>query len=124
MALFGYAIGLPGVTATSLLITCFYALKDARTPLFTGMVTVVVRIALLLLLFRVLTGRYTLLAIPLAPSIAGTAEAACLSVILFVRLRKKIGIDEGFKRLKKRRVHAARTVLTVTDVGELSSESR
>ena len=36
MALFGYAVGLPGVTADVLLVTCFYALKDARTPLFTG----------------------------------------------------------------------------------------
>jgi putative peptidoglycan lipid II flippase len=113
LALFGYAVGLPGLTATVLLVTCFYALKDARTPLFTGIVTIVVRIALLLLLFRLLTGRYTILAIPLAASITGTAEAACLSLILFVRLRKKIRTDKGFQRLKMQRLHGARTTVEV-----------
>ena len=108
MALFGYAIGLPGLTANLLLVTCFYALKDARTPLFTGIVTFVARIALLLLLFKLLTGRYAILAIPLAASVVGTVEAGCLSLILFVRLRKKIQTDKGLLRLKKRRLHAAR----------------
>jgi putative peptidoglycan lipid II flippase len=122
MALFGYAIGLPGLTATVLLVTCFYALKDARTPLFTGIVTIVVRIALLLLLFHLLTGRYTILAIPLAASIAGTAEAACLSLILFVRLRKKIRTDKGFQRLKTRRLEGARTAVALAGVEELSRE--
>src|SRR6266581_1209352 len=41
MALFGYAIGLPGQNANGLLATCFYALKDARTPLTTNILTVV-----------------------------------------------------------------------------------
>ncbi len=113
MALFGYAVGLPGLTANALLVTCFYALKDARTPLFTGIVTIVVRIALLLLLFHLLTGRYTILAIPLAASIAGTAEAACLSLILFLRLRKKIRTDKGWLRLKTRRLHDPRTPVEV-----------
>jgi putative peptidoglycan lipid II flippase len=108
MALLGYAIGLPGLTANELLVTCFYALKDARTPLFTGIVTLVAHIALLLLLFTLLKGRYTILAIPLAASIAATVEAACLSLILFVRLRKKIQTDKGLQRLKKRRLQAAR----------------
>ena len=107
MALFGYAIGLPGLTAGVLLVTCFYAMKDARTPLFTNIVTVVARIALLLLLFKLLTGQYAILAIPLAASIVGTVEAAFLSFILFMRLRKKMQTDKGLQRLKKRRLHAA-----------------
>jgi len=113
LALFGYAVGLPGLTANALLVTCFYALKDARTPLFTGIVAIVVRIALLLLLFHLLTGRYTILAIPLAASIAGTAEAACLSLIFFIRLRKKIRTDKGWSRLKTRRLQGARTPVEV-----------
>ena len=113
MALFGYAVGLPGLTANALLVTCFYALKDARTPLFTGIGAIIVRIALLLLLFHLLTGRYTILAIPLAASIAGTAEAACLGLILFMRLRKKIRTDKGWLQLKNRRLHAARTTVEV-----------
>jgi len=100
MALFGYAVGLPGLTADALLVTCFYALTDARTPLFTGMVALAVRIALLLLLLHLLTGRYTILAIPLAASIAGTFDATCLSLILFARLRRKIRTDRGWLRLK------------------------
>jgi putative peptidoglycan lipid II flippase len=107
MALFGYALGLPGMTANVLLVTCFYALKDARTPLFTGIVAFVVRIALLLLLFRLLTGRYTILAIPLAASISGTAESVGLSLILFARLRKKIRSDKGWLRFKQRRLERA-----------------
>jgi len=38
MALRGYAIGLPGLTADVLLVSCFYAMKDARTPLSTNIV--------------------------------------------------------------------------------------
>ncbi len=124
MALFGYAIGLPGLTANVLLVTCFYALKDARTPLFTNVVTVVARIALLLFLFKLLTGKYAILAIPLAASVVGTVEAACLSLILFVRLCKKIRTDKGLERLKKRRLHGARTTLATTDAGAISLEGR
>jgi putative peptidoglycan lipid II flippase len=109
-ALVGYAVGLPGATATLLLGACFYALKDARTPLFTGMLGIAMRIALLLLLFHWLSARYTILAIPLASSIAGTIEAACLSVILFVRLRKKIRTDQGWLRLQMSRAEKARAL--------------
>ena len=113
LALFGYAVGLPGLTANALLVTCFYALRDARTPLFTGILALVVRLALLLLLFHLLKGRYTILAIPLAASIAGIAEAACLSLILCVRLRKKIRTDSGWPRLKTKRLHGARATAEV-----------
>jgi putative peptidoglycan lipid II flippase len=102
LALFGYAVGLSGLTANTLLVTCFYALKDARTHLFTGIVTIVARIALLLLLFKLLTGRYIILAIPLFTSITGTTEAACLSLLLFLRLRKKIRTDKDWRRLEAR----------------------
>jgi putative peptidoglycan lipid II flippase len=120
MALLGYAVGLPGLTANVLLATCFYALKDARTPLFTGIAGIVAHIALLLLLFHSLSARYTLLAIPLATSISGTLEAGCLSVILFVRLRAKIRKDKGWLRLKKRRLDAARARAGIENVGEVT----
>src|SRR5262249_12677018 len=55
-ALLGYAVGLPGLTASGLLILSFYALKDARTPLLTNIGTFVARISLLLLLLRVFRG--------------------------------------------------------------------
>ena len=78
------------------------------------------RIALLLLLFHLLTGRYTILAIPLAASIAGTTEAACLGLILFVRLRKKIKTDKGWLRLKTRRLQSARATVDIVNVSEVS----
>jgi putative peptidoglycan lipid II flippase len=107
MALFGYAVGLPGVTADALLVTCFYALKDARPPLFIHILGIAASIGLMLLLFHVLAGRYAILAIPLAQSIAGTGEAACLCAILYGRLRKKIRTDQGWLRLQTRRLAAA-----------------
>ena len=122
MALLGYAVGLPGMTANVLLVTCFYALKDARTPLFTNIVTVVAHIALLLLLIKLLTGRYAILAIPLASSIAGTAEAACLSMIICVRLRKKIRTDKGLQRLQERRLRVRDNNKATKSVANLSEE--
>jgi len=120
LALYSYAVGLPGTTADVLLVTCFYALKDARTPLLIGILGIAIRIGLLLLLFHWLSGRYTILAIPLAPSIAGTVEATLLSVILFARLRKKIRTDKGWLRLKVRRLGSARARAVQVQGGEVS----
>ncbi len=63
---------------------------------------------------------YAILAIPLAASIVGTVEAACLSLILFVRLRKKGRTDKGLLRLKMRRLQSARATIILADVGEVS----
>jgi putative peptidoglycan lipid II flippase len=106
MALLGYAIGLPGLTASALLILCFYAMKDARTPLLTNIGTLAARISLIVFLLKELTGTYAILAIPLAMAVAGTAEAALLSLILFMRLRAKVKTDKGLQRLLKRRLQA------------------
>ncbi len=92
--------------------------KDARTPLFTSIVTFVIHIALLFLLFRLFTGRYTILAIPIAASITYTLEAACLGLIRYVRLRTKIRMDKGWLRLKKRLEARARA--GIVTVGEVS----
>jgi putative peptidoglycan lipid II flippase len=108
MALIGYAISLPGLTADALLVLCFYALKDAKTPLFVNIVIVVVHIALLISLLKVFTGPYAILAIPLISAIAGSVEAAILSLILFSRLRAGIKTDKGFQRLQMRRLQAKR----------------
>jgi putative peptidoglycan lipid II flippase len=105
-ALLGYAIGLPGLTASALLILCFYAIKDARTPLLTNIGTLAVHISLIVLLLKVLTGAFAILAIPLATAVAGTAEAALLSFILFMRLRVKMKTDKGLLRLQKLRLQA------------------
>jgi putative peptidoglycan lipid II flippase len=112
-ALLGYAVGLPGLTASGLLILSFYALKDARTPLLTNIGTFVVRVSLLLLLLRVFSGDMAILAIPLAASVTGTAEAMLLGLLLFSRLRSKVSMDKGLQRLHRRREYTKRR-LTAT----------
>jgi len=105
MALLGYAVGLPAFTADTLLILCFYAMKDARTPLFTNIGTLVLHVSLLAFLVRALSGAVVILAIPLAAAVTGTAEAALLCLILFMQLRGKVKTDKGVLRLQKRRPH-------------------
>jgi peptidoglycan biosynthesis protein MviN/MurJ (putative lipid II flippase) len=101
-ALLGYAVGLPGLTAEGLLILSFYALKDARTPLLTNIAALATRIGLIVLLLQMLTGKYGILAIPLAASMTSTAQAALLCLLLLIRLRTKVKTDKGMQRLQRR----------------------
>lgn len=103
-ALLGYAISLPAVTADMLLILCFYALKDARTPLFTNIGMLVLHVALLAILVKVFTGPQAILGILLTTAVTGTAEAVLLCLILFLQLRRKVKTDKGAQRLQKRRL--------------------
>ena len=106
MALSGYALALPGTIATTLLVSCFYALKDAKTPLFVSIATVPVYIGFLALLVRIVTGPHAILAIPLATAITATIQAIMLTLLLFLRLRAKVKTDQGFQRLQMRRLRA------------------
>ncbi len=103
MALLGSAVGLPGLTASTLLIVCFYAMKDARTPLFTNIGALILHISLLILFVRSISGKDAILAIPLATAVTGTAEAALLCFLLFTRLSVKVKSDKGLERLKRMR---------------------
>lgn len=107
-ALFGYAVGLPGLTAEALLILSFYALKDARTPLITNIAALATRISLIVLLLKLLTGKYAILAIPLAASMTSTAQALLLCLILFIRLQAKVKTDKGMQRLQRQRENVQR----------------
>jgi peptidoglycan biosynthesis protein MviN/MurJ (putative lipid II flippase) len=53
----GYAVSLPPLTADTLLILCFYALKDARTPLFTNIGMLVLHVILLATFVKVFYSR-------------------------------------------------------------------
>ena len=103
LALLGYAIGLPGQTITVLLALCFYAMKDVRTPLFANLFGLGVQIGFSFLLLRVFKGNTTILALPLAASISGTAQGLLLGLLLYVRLRAKVKTDRGMQRLRARR---------------------
>jgi len=94
LALFGYAVGLPASIAGELLVKSFYALKDARTPLFTNIFSLASHLGLIILLLKAMaTSKYVILAIPLASSISATAEALLLFILLFFRLRAKVKLD-------------------------------
>ena len=105
LALLGYAVGLPGQAVSLLIIVCFYAIKDVRTPLFTNIGALALQIGLSLLLLKALKGTYTILGLPLAASLTGTIQALLLCFILFVRLRARVKTDKGIQRLQQRRKH-------------------
>lgn len=106
IALVGYALILPGRVADELLNRSFYALKDARTPLFTDIIALGARIGLIMLLVRLLNGKYLLLSIPLAVGGAAALEAVLLGFLLLARLRTKVKVDRGMQRLQGERESA------------------
>ena len=108
LALIGYAIGLPGVVAGDLLARSFYALKDARTPLFTNIFALIVRFGFIIFLLKLLAGASVLLAIPLAASGALTAEALLLCLLLFLRLRAKIKRETTMQPQEQQLIAASR----------------
>jgi len=105
LALLGYAVGLPGQAVSLLIIVCFYAMKDVRTPLFTNIGALGLQIGLSLLLLKALKGTDAILGLPLAASLTGTIQALVLCLILFVRLRARVKTDKGIQRLQQRRKH-------------------
>lgn len=99
LALIGYAVALPGQAAGNLLASGFFALKDALTPLLTNIFALVSRIGLLIFLPMVLKGPMIILSIPLALAGAATLEALLMSVLLLLRLHRRIKKDKGMQRL-------------------------
>lgn len=116
MALLGYTIGLMGVTAEALLVLSFYALKDAWTLLLTNIAALATRISLIIFLCKVLTGKFAILAIPLAASLTSTAHALLLFLILFIRLQAKVKTDKGMQRLQLRRESVKRPTLSSSNL--------
>jgi hypothetical protein len=57
---------------------------------------------LILLLFKVLAGKYAILAFPLAESLTSTVHASQLCPILFIRLQTKVKTYIGIQRLLQR----------------------
>lgn len=90
LVLLGYAVGLPGQVVAQLLMSSFYALKNAFIPLLTNIIAFVARISLLLYLLHVLSGGYLILAIPLATAGTATFEAGLLYLLLLWRLSARI----------------------------------
>ena len=121
-ALLGFAFALPWVTAASLLVLGFYALKDARTPLLTNTLALAVRWCLIILLLKVITGSHAILAIPLAAAGAGIVESLLLGSLLFLRLGSKVKLDRGWLRLERRRSPGTATRAEEPGVEALQAE--
>ncbi len=113
LALSAYSIGLPGIIAGELLTNGFFALKDTTTPLITGMVSLTIRCALIILLLRVFQGIDIILAIPLALSVAATTEAVLMGIILMIRLGRRVTLDAGLVRLQRRRNYQEQQALAL-----------
>ncbi len=103
LALIGYAVALPGSAAGDLITRGFYALQDARTPLYTNIFALLSRWGLIILLLFLLPLHLSILSIPLALAGSATAEALLLSAILLWRLSSRVKIDQGILRLQRRR---------------------
>jgi len=104
LALIGYAVALPGSAAGDLITRGFYALKDARTPLYTNIFAMLSRLGLIVLLLKLLPPPLVILSIPLALAGSATAEALLLCLILLLHLNKHVKQDPGMQRLKRLRM--------------------
>jgi putative peptidoglycan lipid II flippase len=101
LALIGYAVGLPGIIAGELMARTFFAMKDARTPLFTNALNFASHIGLIYFFRAICTGANAIIAIPLAASGSATVEAILLSLLLYLRLRKKIAAERKQQVMKE-----------------------
>ena len=116
LALIGYAVGLPGIIAGELIANGFFAMKDTRTPLITNTFALAIRYGLIVLLLRLLYSTYVILAIPLAYSVAATAEAIVMCTILLLRVRQKANQDQGMVRLQRRRTYETQQKQVLSDM--------
>ncbi|EFH86666.1 murein biosynthesis integral membrane protein MurJ [Ktedonobacter racemifer] len=109
LALLGYVFAIPGVTAGDMISRGFLALKDATTPLFTGILSLLCRVGTIIVLIGVLPRAYVILAIPLGYALGSSVEAFTLASLLLWRLGKKARLDAGMQRLLRYRRYLART---------------
>jgi putative peptidoglycan lipid II flippase len=105
LALLGYVFSIPGMAIITLMPAAFYALQDALTPFLCNMFSLLLHMILLFLLFYVIQGPAIIFAIPLAIAGSCTAEAVLQYLLLFYRLRKRVRLDEGMRRLQRRRLN-------------------
>jgi putative peptidoglycan lipid II flippase len=89
LALACYAAGLVAYASARILNPAFYALSDARTPMYTSLLSIVVNIAIPLFLLRVL--HFNFAALALTTALAVSLECLCLAECL----RRKLGGLEG-----------------------------
>ncbi len=85
-----FAIGLPAYILTKVLVTCFFAREDTKTPLYVSIASVVVNIILSLLLIQSMRE----VGIALATAISAWVNTFLLYVIL--KMKDNITLDSRF----------------------------
>ncbi|HUE39093.1 MAG TPA: lipid II flippase MurJ, partial [Candidatus Binatia bacterium] len=105
IALSAYALGLTGYAAIKILGPAFYALDDARTPMRVSALSVVINLACNWLAVRVLGLGHGGLAL------STSVVALCNSALLFVMLRRKIGVRSLGLAADVRRIALATLVM-------------
>jgi putative peptidoglycan lipid II flippase len=108
LSLLGYAFTIPGLAMAGMIQAGFYAMQDALTPFLCNVFALLLHVALLYLLFHIIQGPAIILAIPLSLVGSSTVEAVVQACLLFSRLRKRILLDEGMRRLLRRRLSKER----------------
>ncbi len=83
-----YAIGLPSYVCTEVISRGLIALRDTRTPLFTNIVQLAGRAAIIMLLL----GQVGVLAIPIAFAASASVETLMLGFVLVMKLRRRIAV--------------------------------
>jgi putative peptidoglycan lipid II flippase len=108
VALSCYAIGLLGFAGIKILNPAFYALSDARTPMYVSLLSIFVNFGVALVLLKRFHMGYAALAF--STSLVATVSSLCL----FEALRRKLGGIEGRYLLDRMaRITAASLLMTV-----------
>jgi putative peptidoglycan lipid II flippase len=108
VALCCYAIGLLGYAGIKILNPAFYALSDARTPMYVSLLSIFVNFCTALILLKHFHMGYAALA--LSTSLVAIASSVCL----FETLRRKLGGIEGRYLVDRvARITAASLVMTL-----------
>jgi putative peptidoglycan lipid II flippase len=108
LALSSYAIGLLGYTGTKILNPAFYALSDARTPMYVSVLSILINFGMAVVLLNRFHLGYAALA--LSTSSVAVVSALCL----FESLRRKLGgIDGRYLVDRVKRITAASLVMTL-----------
>jgi putative peptidoglycan lipid II flippase len=114
VALSCYAIGLLGYAGIKILNPAFYALSDARTPMYVSLVSIFVNFCIALVLLKRFHMGYAALA--LSTSVVAIVSSLCL----FEALRRKLGGIEGRYLLDRVARIAAASLLMTLAIGSVT----
>jgi len=111
LALSAYAVGLVGYSAAKVLNPAFYALSDAKTPMYVSLLSIAVNFVVA----EVLLSVFHLGMVGLAVSTSTVALIG--SLLLFEKLRRKLGGIEGrYLAARVSRILAASLIMALTIV--------